>query len=290
MAKSTTLAFFAASVLAGCGTDAGAPTALSAGSSSGSSAVGGMQLGLAGEGGATEEMLGVDLITPLLGGGGLIGGTLGGGSDGTLAGNAPEGGVVPPEASEPLVSVLSQIESQAPPLGVSGDGGLGEDLFGHDITGMLVGTEGGLIPNLLAGGGDGQLGDVAPAGSAPLAPVGDVLAGAIEGAQANPSDGNLNALEPILGPLVLGLLGVEGAGEGPLPVDVPLPSLPLDQLEPVTGPAAVAASQALSTPLLPNGTTAYDVVFPLVFGSVAGIADNTLPLETIVDTANGALP
>lgn len=289
MTKPSTLAFFAAAILAGCGTDAGAPTALSPGSAPGSSAVGGMQLGLAGEGGATEEMLGVDLVTPLLGGG-LIGGTLGGGSDGTLAGNVPEGGALPPEASEPLVSGLAQIESQAPPLGISGDAGLGDDLFGHDITGMLVGTEDGLVPNLLAGGNDGQLGDVVPAGSAPLAPVGDVLAGVVEGAQANPSDGNLNALEPIVGPLVLGLLGAGGEGEGPLPVDVPLPDIPLDQLAPVTGPAAAAAADLLSTPLLPNGTTAYDVVFPVVFGTVAGIADNTLPLETIVDTANGALP
>ncbi|MBX3495176.1 MAG: hypothetical protein KF769_02945 [Parvibaculum sp.] len=247
-------------------------------------------MGLAGEGGATEEMLGVDLITPLLGGGGLIGNTLGGGSDGALAGNAPEGGVLPPEWSEPLVSALAQIESQAPPLGVSGEGGLGEDLFGHDITGMLIGTEDGLVPNLLSGGNDGHLGDIAPADGAPLASVGDVLAGVIAGAQANPSDGNLNALEPIVGPLVLGLLGAGGEGEGPLPVDVPLPDIPFDQFAPVTGPASEVAADLLSTPLLPNGTTGYDVVFPLVFGAAAGIAGNTLPLETIVDTANGALP
>lgn len=290
MTRSSVLTLFAAVLLAGCGSGSGSPSLISGGSGSGGLAAGGMSMGIAGDGGASEELLGADLVTPLLGDGGLIGGTLGGGSDGMLAGNAPEGGLLPPEVSEPLVGALAELESQAPPLGISGGGGLGDDLFGHDIAGMLVGLEGGLIPQLLSGGNDGQLGDVAPADGAPLAPVGDLLAGVVTGAQANPSDGNLNALAPIVGPLVLGLLGAGGDGEGPLPVDVPIPDLPLEQLQPITGPASVAAAQLLSTPLLPNGTTAYDVVFPLVFGTVAGVADNTLPLETIADTATGVLP
>lgn len=291
MTRRSVVALFAISLLAGCSSDTGAPTLISGGSPSGaSSTLGGMQAGVTGDGGAAEELLGVDVLTPLIGDGGLIGGTLGGGSDGALAGNAPEGGLLPPEAADPMISALAEIESQAPPLGVSGQGGLGEDLFGHDITGMLVGTEGGLIPNLLTGGSEGQLGDIAPADGAPLAPAGDLLAGVITGAQAQPNDGNLNALEPIVGPLVLGLLGAGGEGESPLPVDVPIPDLPLDQLQPISGPASVAAAELLATPLLPNGTTAYDVAFPLVFGSVAGVADNTLPLETIVDTTLGVVP
>lgn len=288
--RSFLIALLATGFLAGCGSGGdGSPSAIAPGSASNASALGGMQMGISGEGGASEELLGTDLVTPLLGGGGLIGTTLGGGSEGTLAGNLPEGGAVPPGTLAPLTDALAQVEEQVPALGVSGENGLGQDLLGHDITGMLVGTEGGLVPDLLTGGNDGQLGSAVPEGSAPLAPVGDLAAGIITGAQANPNDGNLNALEPLLSPLILGLLGAGGEGEGPVP-GVPLPALPIEQLGPVVVPVANIATEALATPLLPNGTTALDVAFPLVFGTVAGVADNTLPLETINDTVVGVLP
>ncbi|MEQ8268685.1 MAG: hypothetical protein RH982_15945 [Parvibaculum sp.] len=288
--RSFLVALCAAGFLAGCGSGGdGSPSAIASGSAPAASALGGMEMGVSGEGGASEEVLGADLVSPLLGSGGLLGATLGGGSEGTLAGNVPEGGVVPAGTLDPLTDGLAQVESQAPPLGISGEDGLGEDLLGHDITGMLVGTGDGLVPTLLGGGSEGQLGDVAPADSAPLQPVGDLVAGVIEGAQANPNDGNLNALEPVLSPLILGLLGAGGEGEGPVP-GVALPALPIEQLAPVVVPVANIATETLATPLLPNGTTATDIVFPLVLGTVAGVADSTLPLETVNDTVVGVLP
>lgn len=288
--RSSLIALCAAGMLAGCGSSGdGSPSAISAGSASNASALGGMQMGISGEGGASEELLGADIVSPLLGSGGLIGATLGGGSGGMLAGNVPAGGLIPAGVMAPLTDGLAQIESQVPSLGVSGEGGLGEDLLGHDITGMLVGTEGGLIPNLLTGGNDGQLGDIAPADSAPLAPVGDLLAGIITGAQETSSTDQLGALSPLLSPITLGLLGVGEEGSGPVP-GVELPSLPLAELQPVLEPVMGVAIPLLATPLLPNGTTAYDVVFPLVFGPVTGIAANTLPMETINDTLVGVLP
>ncbi|ABS61709.1 hypothetical protein Plav_0086 [Parvibaculum lavamentivorans DS-1] len=287
--RSSIIALCAAGLLAGCSSGSGSPVATSPKSAPTAMALGGMQMGVSGEGGASEELLGVDLVSPLLGGGGLVGTTLGGGSDGMLAGNVPAGGLVPEGALAPLTDGLAQVESQVPPLGVSGQGGLGEDLFGHDLTGMLVGTEGGLVPNLLTGGNDAQLGDIAPADSAPLAPVGDFVAGVITGAQATSNNDQLGDLSPLLSPVVLGLLGVGGEGSGPVP-GVELPALPIEQLSPVLVPVTEAAVPLLATPLLPNGTTAYDVVFPVVFGPVTGILDSTLPLDQVNDTLVGVMP
>ncbi len=78
---------------------------------------------------------------------------------------------------------------------------------------MLEGKEGGEVPVLLSGGGEAQLGSVVPEGTAPLAPVGDLAADLIGGAQANSSDGNLNALAPVLSPIILSVSGAGGEGE-----------------------------------------------------------------------------
>ncbi|MBO6633551.1 hypothetical protein [Parvibaculum sp.] len=289
--RTSLVVLIASGLLSGClssGGD-GSPSAIRSNSVSSTSAVAGTQLGVAGESGVSEELVGADLLTPLIGGEGLVGATLGGGEGGVLAGNLPAESPVPEDATAPLTSGLAQIQSQVPHLGVSGEGGLSEDLLGHDITGMLVGTEGGAVPVLLSGGSEAQLGDIVPEGATPLSPVGDLVAGLIDGAQADSSNGNLNALAPVLSPVVLGLLGAGGEGEGPVP-GVAVPSLPIEQLAPVVVPAANAATQVLATPLLPNGTTATDVVFPVVLGAGAGIADAALPLETVNDTIITVLP
>lgn len=283
------IALLVAGALSGCSSTGGEPVAISRSSSPGASALGATQLGVSGGGGASEELLGADLLTPLIGDGGLLGGTLGGGEDGVLAGNLPAESPFPADALSPLTSGLAQIESQAPSLGISGEGGLSEDLLGYDLTGALVGTEGGLVPNLLTGGGDAPLGAIVPEGSAPLAPVGDLAQGIIEGAQSNANDGTLNALEPILSPILLAALGASESGGGS-PVPVALPALPVEELSPVLLPLVSTGIEVLATPLLPNGTTATDVVFPVVLGAVGGIADATLPLETIADTAVTILP
>lgn len=283
------IALLVAGALAGCAGSGGEPVATSRSSSPGASSLGATQLGVSGEGGASEELLGTDLLTPLIGGGGLLGSTLGGGGDGILAGNLPAESPIPAGALSPLSDGLAQVQSQVPPLGVSGEGGLGEDLFGYDLTGALIGTEGGLVPNLLTGGGEAQLGAVVPEDSAPLAPVGDLAQGIIEGAQSNANDGTLNALAPILSPILLAALGASEGGDGS-PVPLALPSLPIEELSPVLLPLLSTGTEILGTPILPNGTTATDVVFPVVLGAVGGIADATLPLETIADTAITILP
>ncbi len=268
--RTSLVVLIASGLLSGCITSGGDgdPSAIRSSSVSSTSAVAGTQLGVAGEGGVSEELAGADLLTPLIGGGGLVGATLGGGDEGVLAGNLPAESPIPADATAPLTDGLAQIESQVPHLGVSGEGGLSEDLLGHDITGMLVGTEGGAVPVLLSGGGEAQLGSVVPEGTAPLAPVGDLAADLIGGAQANSSDGNLNALAPVLSPIILSVSGAGGEGDGPVP-GVAVPSLPIEQLAPVVVPAANAATQVLATPLLPNGTTATDVVLPVVLGAGA---------------------
>ncbi|MEP2828723.1 hypothetical protein [Parvibaculum sp.] len=304
--RSSFIALFVAGALAGCSGGSGDPSSISAGSSPSSSALGGTQLGLSGEGGVSDSVLGVDVLSPLLGDGGLAGSTAGGGDEGLLAGalstealtSVPilgdvvgqlpiEDGLLPAEAQAALIDGLDQIGSQVPPLGVSGEGGLGEDLLGYDLTGALVGMEGGLVPSLLSGGGEAQLGNIAPEDSAPLAPVGDLARGIIEGAQADSSNGNLNALEPVISPVLLGLLG---AGGGSPVGGVPLPDLPLEQLSPVLEPVGSLATQVLSVPLLPDGTTGMDIAMPLVLGPVAGIADATLPLETVSDVLITVMP
>lgn len=282
---------FAAVFLSGClsAGSSGTPTSVNRSAMSSTSSVGNMPLGVSGSGGLTEELLGSDILTPLIGGEGLVGATLGGGSDGPMAGNVPDGGLAPPGTLSPVVDALAQIESAAPQLGASGTGGLGEDLFGHDISGMLLGTSSGAIPVLLSGGNDAPLGGLVPEGTAPLAPVGDLLADIIVGAQSDSSQGNLNELSPVLSPIILGLLGAGGDGSGPVP-GVAVPSLPIDELSPVLGPTSLVATQLLATPLLPNGTTANEIVFPLALGAVAGVADAALPLGTVADTLVGVLP
>lgn len=304
--RSSFIALLVAGALAGCSSGSGSPSAISSGSAPSSAALGGTQLGLSGEGGVSESLLGLDVLTPLVGDGGLVGATAGGGDEGLLGSNVStdalasipvlgevvgqlpiEDGLLPAEAQTALLDGLDQVSSQVPPVGVSGESGLGEDLFGYDLTGALVGTEGGLLPNLLSGGGDAQLGNVVPEGSAPLAPIGDLTQNIIEGAQSDPSSGTLNALEPVISPILLGVLGAGGDS----PVDgVALPALPLEQLNPVLEPVGQVATQVLAVPLLPDGTTGTDIVFPVVFGAVGGIADATLPLETVSDTLVTIMP
>lgn len=304
--RSSFIALLVAGALAGCSSGSGNPSAISSGSAPSSAALGGTQLGLSGEGGVSESVLGLDVLTPLTGDGGLVGATAGGGGEGLLGGNLStdalasipvlgevvgqlpiEDGLLPAEAQTALLDGLNQVGSQLPGLGVSEVSGLGDDLLGYDVTGALLGVEGGLVPKLLAGGGEGPLGNIVPEGSAPLAPVGDLARNIIEGAQSDSSSGTLNALEPVISPVLLGVLGAGGDS----PVDgVALPALPLEQLNPVLEPVGQVATQVLAVPLLPDGTTGTDIVFPVVFGTVGGIADATLPLETVSDTLVTIMP
>lgn len=200
-------------------------------------------LGITGEGGATEKLGLARLTDPLLG----TEGVLGGGSDGVL------GGVLPAELTnalapvtdglDPLVTGLTDnlplgtVTDQIPALGISGKNGLGQDLLGQDLTGMLLG-ETGLVPGLLAGGNDGALGNIADGGlpglpglpgggdgaGGLLAPVTDLLGdlggGGLPGLPgAGGGDSPLAPVTDLLGGLAGGgLPGLPGAGGGDSPL------------------------------------------------------------------------
>lgn len=285
----STITLFAALGLAGC-SSAGLPSATSPASGSSGSAsasqsvAGGTQLGVTGDGGVLSTA-GADVVSPLLGEGGLLGATLAGGSDGlvgsAVAGAGAGSSPLPSGGLSALDGALTQVSESVPPLGVSGDGGLGQDLLGYDLVGDLVGTDGGVVPALLGGGESAPLGSALPGGSAPLQPVGDLLAGVVDGVQTNATVGNFSDTAPLLQPLLLTALGA-GGGDSPLSA-LPLDALPLDQLQPVLIPAVSLVNQVTSTPL-PGGQTAGDVVFPVVLGSALGVVGNTLPLGDISES------
>lgn len=219
----------------------GAMLVVTACSSDGSSTLGGggggggtpstvTALGVTGEGGVTEALGLSELTDPLLG----TEGVLGGGGEGAVGGQLPEELVsaLEPlaEGLAPVTDALGQIPlgtitEQLPALGVSGEGGVGEDLLGQDLTGMLLG-ETGTVPALLAGGEEGALGALIPEGALPglpggdsggdpLAPITDLLGGGLPG-----GDGG-DPLAPVTD-LLGGLAGGElpglpgGGGDDPL--------------------------------------------------------------------------
>ena len=289
------ITLFAALGLAGC-SSTGVPTASTpasgTSSTSAQSLAGGTQLGVTGDGGVLSTA-GADVVTPLLGDSGLLGATLGGGSDG-LVGSAVASGAgglsapLPSDGLSALDGALTQVSSSVPSLGVSGGGGLGEDLLGYDVVGGLIGTDGALVPTLLGGGEAGPLGGALPSGSAPLQPVGDLLAGVVEGAQTSATDGKLSDAAPLVQPLLLSALGVSSGGDSPL-AGLPIPALPLDQLQPVLVPTISLVNQLTTTPL-PGGQTAGDVVFPVVLGAGLGVVGNLVPLDTVSSALAQQLP
>lgn len=130
------------------------------------------QLGITGEGGATDAIGLAALTDPILGTDGLIGG----GKDGEI------GGKIPADALKPLSSQLApiagqiadalpldMITSQLPSLGVTGKDGLIQDAIGQDALGAVVGST-GVVGKLLGGGSAGQLGSTVPPGTIPAIP------------------------------------------------------------------------------------------------------------------------
>ncbi|PKQ08449.1 MAG: hypothetical protein CVT73_07105 [Alphaproteobacteria bacterium HGW-Alphaproteobacteria-12] len=217
----------------------GAMLVVTACSSDGSSSLGGggggggtpstvTALGVTGEGGATEALGLSELTDPLLG----TEGVLGGGGEGAIGGQLPDELV---SALEPLASGLApvtdalgqvplgMITGQLPALGISGEGGVGEDLLGQDLTGMLLG-ETGTVPALLGSGEEGALGALIPEGALPglpggddgddpLAPITDLLGGGLPG-----GDGG-DPLAPVTD-LLGGAGGLGVTGDGGLLADL----------------------------------------------------------------------
>lgn len=167
--RNVLLATSALVLLAACASD-GSGSSLGGGGGASSSSV--PQLGVTGTGGATSA-LGVSALTdPILG----TGGVLGGGSNGQL------GSAIPADQLKPISSQLapvaaqiasalplSTVTSQIPDLGVTGTGGLLQDLAGQDPLTAVIGTD-GVVGTLVGGGNSGALGNVVPAGSVPSLP------------------------------------------------------------------------------------------------------------------------
>ena len=276
----------AAALLGGCSTTGDTPSVSS--STAGTAAPDSIQLGATGDGGVLSTA-GVDVVTPLLGNGGALGNLLGGGDGGVLSGatadapSSPIGDVLPTDQ-------LASAAASVPSLGVSGSGGLGEDLLGYDVVGGLIGTDGGLVPVLLSGGSDAPLGGVAPAGAAPLAPVGDGLQTVVDSIGASSRDNNLSGLSPILTPVLFQLAGAsDNHGGGPFGLPVPLPdtSVIIDPLAPILVPATDVVYQIAGT-RLPTGQTAGELLNTAVTG--AGVVNNLVPLTIVTQPIADALP
>ncbi|HUD51911.1 hypothetical protein [Parvibaculum sp.] len=91
------------------------------------------------------------------------------GNSGSGGGSSTSGNLSLLGITVPGLSGLSNGEllQEAPELGVSGGGGLAEDLLGQDVVASLVSSGPGPVPGVVAGGEDGILGSVAD----PLAPL-----------------------------------------------------------------------------------------------------------------------
>ena len=275
----------ATALLGGC-TVSGTPSVSS--QAAGTASPDSVQLGVTGDGGLLSTA-GVDAVTPVLGDSGALGNLLGGGSDGAVGGLGGDAPALPVGDALPM-DQLTQAASAAPSIGVSGQGGLGEDLFGYDVVGGLIGTDGGLVPVLLSGGSDAPLGGAVPAGTVPLSPVGDALETVVDSIGASSRDNNLSGLSPILTPILFQLAGAsDDQGGGPLGLPVPLPdtAIVVDPLAPVLVPVTDAVYQVAGT-RLPTGQTAGELLNTAVTG--AGVVNNLVPLTLVTQPIADALP
>ncbi len=149
--------------------------------------------GVTGNGGLSQDLLGSDVIGPLLGNSGVISDNISGGNDHLLGAllqdNGPQSPVqnlLPAVPTETVGNLLSQ----APALGVLGTGGLAEDVLGPHPDGNLIGTDSG-VGAVLGSGNDGTLGSVLATESPPAAPVGETSTGLLNSLAGNN--------EPVLG-------------------------------------------------------------------------------------------
>lgn len=189
-------------------------------------------LGILGSGGLIADLTGTDPLGGLFDSDGVLGATLAGGNDGLLGALLDAHGIGSPlaPAVEPVVAarpveMLTEGLGQVPSLGVTGAGGLVADVVGVDLVGNLVGPG-----TPLGGGNGGLLGNVLPAGEAPLAPIGDAvtgLLGVVAGSQPSPLAGE-GALGPVL-PSLTALLstGNDAVGGIAAPLQQNLGQLPV---------------------------------------------------------------
>jgi hypothetical protein len=188
----------ALTLLAACSSDGNSGLGGGGGGSGGLSTLSAPELGVTGDGGATEALGVAALTDPILG----TDGVLGGGGDGEVGGQIPADQLEPlssqtgPVAEQIAAAVpLDMVTSQLPDLGVNGEDGLVQDLSGQDpLTGIVGST--GVVGSLLGGGNDGQLGDIVPAGTVPSLPGGgdDPLAALSGLAEGTPLEALTNVI------------------------------------------------------------------------------------------------
>lgn len=159
-------------------------------------------LGVTGDGGALDNLIGADPV------GGLLDAALGEGNPvSALLGSNGGPGLVPSAAG----ALAGDPDANVMGLGLLGDGGLLADLAGSDVLGGAVDTS-GVLGATLAGGNDGLLGALLD-GQDALAPVVQPVAAALplstvtEGLSQAPALGVAGA-----GGLVQDLLGVDLVG------------------------------------------------------------------------------
>lgn len=239
-------------------------------------AVLGNGVGLTGTGGLSQDLLGSDVVGPLLGNSGVISDNISGGSD-TLLGTllqengpqTPVQNVLPTVPTEVVGAALNQV----PGLGVLGSGGLTEDVLGPHPDGNLISTESG-AGRVLGTGSDGTFGSTLNTDSPPLAVVGQTGSDALNSLAGNN--------DPLLGDVAGNLPGdVPVPGDLPLPGDLPVPGdLP-------TGDLPTVVSELVSG-VTEGNPLGGDVVGGDVIG---GTVDQVLNLDTggVVETATGAV-
>lgn len=202
-------------------------------------------LGVTGDNGLLADLMGSDLGGVLLGTQGVIPSGLAGGNDGLLGallGDGIAGSPLAPVVQAVPTSTLAGALDQVPQLGLTGDGGVVDNLLGVDLVGNLLGTGGG-VTTVLAGGGSGAIGSQVPAGTSPLEPVGTAVTGVL-GVVAGTSPSPIGDVTSALGSVPLA-----GSAIGTV-------------LDTVSGTAATVTSPVSNT-LAPVTSTVTSVVAPV---------------------------
>jgi hypothetical protein len=186
---------------------------------SNTSLLGGNGLGITGTGGLVDDLIDPpDPATQSIGTDGMVPATLAGGQDGLL------GNLIGGPDSQPLLPGVGQALSKLPlispssstqQLGVTGDGGLSQNVFSRDLLGNVLGTQ-GTVNGALAGGSGGALGGAIPPGNTNLGTLVDNTLGPLAGTAPSPISGVLNGTGaggvPVIGSVVDGVTGALGNG------------------------------------------------------------------------------
>lgn len=220
------LAVSVAALLAGCSSD-GVSGVGGGGGSVGTTSLAIPQQGVTGEGGLTDSLGIAALTDPILG----TDGSLGGGGDGQLGGQIPSDQLAPlaqglAPVVEPLAAALplSLVADTVPPVGLTGEGGLLDDLTGLDPVGPSLGTN-GLVGAAAGGGNNGLLGAAVPEGAVPTLGLGGAGGLSDDIAHQDLVTALLGDTSPVAHLLGGGQDGALGSAADAAP-DLPVPAVP----------------------------------------------------------------